>query len=429
MTGLLHWFYRGLRLLVRIALHLLFPVRVIEHRERLRLQGPFLYTGNHPNTLADVFLAAAWLREQVFFLANASLFKNPIAGSLLNTLYCIPVERPKDAGGKRLNNQRAFARSYEHLRRGGNIYIAPEGGSELERKLRPLKTGTARIALGAEAEADWALGLRILPVGINYEHPLRCLSRVFIRVGEPIEVGAWRAAHEADPIRAAKDLTQELTSRMQALLIQTEDKAEERFLTRLERSLQNDRPLDVAAHHYRTRQLLTDLRGLRARDAAAYAEWEAATERYQRLLDEAGSDDLALSAHPRSRFHPGYLLGLPIFGYGWINHWLAIYLPHYFEKKSGLYRGYRLTVFMVMGLITLPLFYALQTWAVARFLPDGLAWLYLLSLPPTGLFAGWYVRWSRPFWAKLSYRWFGKRAPEAEALRAELMRGMRVFGW
>ena len=418
MTGFLYWFYRFLRVIVRVTLRAVFPVIRFEHRERLRATGPFILVGNHPNTLSDVFLAVAWLREQVFFLANAGLFKNPLLGKVLHTLYCIPVQRPKDVGGGKIDNQRAFARSYAHLHRGGNIYIAPEGGSELERKLRPLKTGTARIALGAEAAADWSLGLRIIPVGVNYEHPLRCLRRVLIRVGEPIPVAAWRSAYEADPVRAAKSLTRELADRMQDLLIQTEDKAEERLLTRLERNLQHDRPLDVARHHYRTQELLAELRALREQDPAAYAEREAAVTRYREALAEHGLSDLALSRHPRQRFHPGYLLGLPFFVYGWLNHFLPVYVPHFIERALGLYRGYRLTVFLGLGLVTVPLFYALQTGLVSLWAPASVAWLYLLSLPLSGFYASWYWRWSRPFWARLGY---GGRRPEVEEMRESVV--------
>jgi 1-acyl-sn-glycerol-3-phosphate acyltransferase len=417
----MHWVYRLLRVIVRVTLRVIFPVVDIENRERLRAKGPFIYTGNHPNTVSDVFLAVAWLREQVFFLANAGLFQNPLIARTLNTLYCIPVQRPKDVGSKKINNEQAFARSYAHLQRGGNIYIAPEGGSELERKLRTLKTGTARIALGAEQAADWSLGLKIIPVGINYEHPLRCLRRVLVRVGAPIAVAEWRTAYTADPVQAVKDLTRELTRRMQGLLIQTEDKAEEHFLTRLERCWQHDEPLDVRAHHYRTQELLTRLRTLHQEDPAAYAEWEQKVARYRELLADRGLRDLPLSRHPRQRFHPGYLLGLPLFGYGWLNNWLAVYVPHFIERALGLYRGYRLTVFIGLGIVTVPLFYALQTALAAYWLPSLWTWAYLLSLPLSGWFASWYWRWSRPFWARLRYRWLGPRAPEAEALREEVV--------
>lgn len=421
MTGFLHWLYRALRVIVRLTLRIVFPVVTFEHRERLAARGPFIVTGNHPNTLSDVFLAVAWLREQVFFLANASLFRNPVVGKTLNTLYCIPVQRPKDVDGGKIDNKQAFARSYAHLQRGGNIYIAPEGGSDLERKLRPLKTGAARIALGAEEDADWALGLRIIPIGVNYEHPLRFLGRVLIRVGEPIEVAAWRSAYENDPVRAAKQLTQEIFDRMRDLLIHTEHKVEERLLTRLERSLQNDRPLHVTAHHYRTRQLLADLRELEQRDPAAYAELQRATDRYRQLLRQHDLDDLALSQHPRARFRPGYLLGLPIFLYGWINHWIALYLPYFSERWADFYRGYRLTVYMVVGLISVPLAYVLQTWLVSQLLPVGVAWLYLFTLPLAGLFAHWYARWARPFWTQLRYRWFDAAQPEAEQARRDML--------
>jgi glycerol-3-phosphate O-acyltransferase / dihydroxyacetone phosphate acyltransferase len=53
-------------------------------------------------------------------------------------------------------------------------------------RLLPLKTGAARIALGAREEG--AEGLKIVPVGLLYEDKTRPRTRVLVRAGNPIDL-------------------------------------------------------------------------------------------------------------------------------------------------------------------------------------------------------------------------------------------------
>ena len=90
--------------------------------------------------------------------------------------------------------------------------------------------------------------------------PTTCFSRAFIRYGEPIDITGYREQYEASPMRAIRSLTNVLTERMEGLLIQTKNKAEEHLLRPIERAIQNERPLTVSKHHYRTQKILTALR-------------------------------------------------------------------------------------------------------------------------------------------------------------------------
>ncbi len=86
--------------------------------------------------------------------------------------------------------------------------IFPEGTSVSERRLRPLKTGAARIALGAEARHGFQLGLQVVPVAINYFDPSTFRSDVLLNVAPPIVVADYAAAYAQDPDAAADQLTE-----------------------------------------------------------------------------------------------------------------------------------------------------------------------------------------------------------------------------
>ena len=97
-----------------------------------------------------------------------------------------------EAGAKGGTKEEVFNRTFSGLETGKVVYIAPEGFSELERKLRRLKGGAASMALEVENRNDWQLGVSLQPVGINYESPTTCFSRAFVRYGEPIDVLQFR---------------------------------------------------------------------------------------------------------------------------------------------------------------------------------------------------------------------------------------------
>src|SRR3712207_3182591 len=79
----------------------------------------------------------------------------PVVGFLIRALDSIPVYRKQDEGdGASSRNRETFERSAELLRRGGTIAICPEGVSHNEPYLLPLKSGAARIALGAVSVKD-----------------------------------------------------------------------------------------------------------------------------------------------------------------------------------------------------------------------------------------------------------------------------------
>ncbi|MEM1356973.1 MAG: 1-acyl-sn-glycerol-3-phosphate acyltransferase [Bacteroidota bacterium] len=394
MSKLVFWLFHFLS---RWMLRIYYPGMEVENRTTANHSGPTLLCGNHPNTLIDPLIVGIHLDYQIFFLANAAMWMNPVMAFLIDP-FCIPVARPQDKqkGATRGGDKdEIFNRTFSGLETGKVMYIAPEGASELERKLRRLKGGAASMALEAENRNDWKLGVSMQPVGANYESPTTCFSRAFIRYGEPIDLHQFREQYEESPMRAIRALTNLLTERMQGLLIQTKDKKEEYLLRPIERAVQNERPLKVGDHHYRTQGILSWLRELPEEQRESLRE--VATG-YEKLLREKGQLDIEFSQHPDRKLKAGTLLGLPLYLYGLINHAPWLLAINAIWKAMGIDPGYKATVQTLGSWIILPIFYLLQTLLFNWLYPAGWGWLYLLSLPVSGLFALKYWLTYRAFW-------------------------------
>ncbi|MEL7223148.1 MAG: 1-acyl-sn-glycerol-3-phosphate acyltransferase, partial [Bacteroidota bacterium] len=356
------------------------------------------------------------------FLASAGMFKHPIAGFLFRHLYCIPIMRPgKDEKVKKVSNKESFRKSFDHLAKGGVMFIAPEGGSAMERRLRPLKTGTARIALGAEEDNDFQLGIHLYPTGITYEHPTQCGSRVYIEAGEPIQVADWKEAYLKNPKEAVRDLTCVLEERMEALIIHTGDEEQDQLLYRLETILRNDRPLPVDQHYQRSQRLLTKLQST---DKKNYVEVKEKANHYRDQLKANQLTDRGISQQDTSLFSLINLLGWPVWLYGRINNLFPYELPRLLAKKLDLYIGYNSTVKILSGTILFPLFYFIQYKLFSYFVDGPWPLIYLLSLPLSGIGAWLYARHFVPRWEAFQWKRWQKKHPkpakELLHLRAEL---------
>jgi 1-acyl-sn-glycerol-3-phosphate acyltransferase len=189
---------RLVRLIAKAATFGWFRAVEVTGLERIPRTGPVLLVANHHGGFVDPALLVATVPRPVRFLAMASLFRIVPLRPLLAFAGAIPVQRARDAAGAGpRRNEDAFDASFAHLRGGGAIGIFPEGEASDEAHLLPIRTGAARIALGAHSRG--AMGLRIVPVGLIYEDKQRARSRAYVRVGDPLELDSDLATNPAVP--------------------------------------------------------------------------------------------------------------------------------------------------------------------------------------------------------------------------------------
>ncbi|GAA3938382.1 lysophospholipid acyltransferase family protein [Hymenobacter algoricola] len=402
-------FYTVMKPVVQVALRVFFRRLEIRHRERLDLPGPLLLVSNHPNTLMDPLVVAANRRAPISFLAKSTFFKNPVSKAIFTSGNCIPIYRRQDAESGDAGvtpeelaqrNEAAFGQCYDHFDRGGVIQIFPEGTSVSERRLRPLKTGAARICLGAEARHDFTLGVRILPIGINYFDPSRFRSDVFVNIGQPIRVADYAQAYHSDPDAAADALTEEIRRRLEQRLIITRDAAEDELVLQIERTfgehLVPDDEETLYDNFLLSRTLLDAVPYFEKHAPARLTELRDKLSTYLLDLDRLRLTDEALAASKgrgqrwaRATVSGLKLgLGLPLYLYGLLNNYLPYILPSLIARRATKDLEFVAPIMMVTGIITFGLSYAVQIGLVHHFTRHW-AWTtaYALSLPLSGFYA------------------------------------------
>ncbi|QHJ07994.1 lysophospholipid acyltransferase family protein [Hymenobacter busanensis] len=403
-------FYTLVKPPVQLALRVFFRQLQVRHPGRLNAEGPLLIAANHPNTLMDPLLVAAHRRQQIASLAKSTFFQNPVSRWFMEVSKCIPVYRRQDAETgdaaetpeeMARRNEQMFARCYDHLDQGGSLMIFPEGTSVQERRLRPLKTGAARIALGAEARRNFQLGVRVLPVGLNYSDPRRFRSDALVNVAEPIRVADYADLYRHNPEEAADALTEELRRRLESRLVITRDDAEDDLVRQVEDTFgqylvpAHDESATPYDNFRLTRLLLRGLAWLEHHAPNHLTALRQHLHAYETTLRQHRLSDEALRrGTPQQRAWRGVttalklVVGFPVHVYGVVNNYLPYIIPSMVARRLTKDVEFIAPIMLVTGMLTFGILYPLQTWLAYRLTHSGwLAGLYLLSLPLTGFFA------------------------------------------
>lgn len=182
-------------------------------------EGPLLLVANHPNMLLDPTAVATAAGRPVRFLAKAPLFENRIARFFLNGIGAIPVYRRHDDPSQVAKNEEMFSEVHRALAGGAAVGIFPEGKSHGEPAVTPLRTGAARMAIGAAG----MLGrdFPIIPVGLTLSRKEFFRSEAFALVGPPVQ---WQdlSSRTDDDEEAVRELTQRIDESLREVTLNLE---------------------------------------------------------------------------------------------------------------------------------------------------------------------------------------------------------------
>ena len=183
-------------------------------------KGAVLFAVNHPNGLVDPLYVTTTNSRQNHFLVRAASFKKPFIKKILESLYLMPIYRIRDGIQQLANNQEIFEKCFKILNKGETLMIFPEGSHDKKRTIRPLSKGFTRIISGA-LEKHPNLDIKVVPVGITYQHPSYFPAKVCINYGKPI---ATRVIFDADSsAKSINILKSEVTEQLKKLSVHITD--------------------------------------------------------------------------------------------------------------------------------------------------------------------------------------------------------------
>lgn len=362
--------------------------------------GPLVLVANHPNGLVDPLMVERVAGRRFRMLAKAPILSMPVIGRLARWAGAIPVHRRMD-GAAAGQNEAAFAAARAVLERGEALFLFPEGISHNEPEVQPLKTGAARIALGAEAGRGFALGVRVVPIGIVYRDKTRFGSAAALEVGESIAVGAFGELYGRDERAAVAALTAAIEEGLRRVTVNLEH-WEDVPRVRLAARILGGREHVVG----RVRTVAEAARLREKEDPALVAALRERLDAFQRRLEQFGLRVDHLDArYPLPlviRFVLRNLLalaiGLPVAAAVGILYLPPLILVRAAGRRWGGSEDILATVKFLAGLLFFPLWHALVVTAAWRVAGGAAAAAAGICLPFLYLFSRYYWRHRRAAW-------------------------------
>jgi glycerol-3-phosphate O-acyltransferase / dihydroxyacetone phosphate acyltransferase len=419
---------------VRLILRIFFRRVEVVGAERLPLEHPMVLVANHVNSLVDPLFLLGSLPVRPRTLAASFLWNNPVARPWMNWAGAIPVYRQQDKVDTAQNEQ-TFLRCHELLSQGGAIALFPEGKSHSEPALQPLKTGLARIVLGAERRYP-GTGTRIVPVGLTFDEKQTFRSRALVQVGEPIdpapEILLDRSGEEGS-VAAVRALTARVSEALEKVTLNYLSWEDARLIARAaeiygregvempgRRKLADTFPIQQA--------LIEGFEDLRRRFPERVRAVAAAVRAYDRLLAAVGlRDDQVAAAYPFSpvarfvgRTLLRLLIHLPLAVVGTVlnglSYWLVKPIAHSIDRRlTDKLATFKLFVAILLFPLTWIVEAALAAWQWGLWAAP----LVLLAAPFTGWAALRFHETHLTFWREArAYLVLRTRKKVAEALRA-----------
>ena len=397
--------YRLLKAIVWIGIRVYYREITVSNRNYLTQTGPVIIIANHPNTLMDAWILSYINRRKVHFVAKATFFNSPIKRKILHALGMIPLNRKADSAVSGVNNKDSFAACYNVLEAGGILVIFPEGTSFLERQLRELKTGTARIALEVEKRNNGLLHVQIIPVGLNYIDADRFRGKVNVQVGKPIQVNpTLLEQYNAHQGIAAKQLTAQFRTELNRVFVTIDDNRKEQLIDGL-RGLFDTKYQKNKAGVDNSIQLIDAIKQ-RLEEFSLTAPWKIAdiekqvSDLNQQLASTGIRADFLDRTYRKNVYSRQYVqtvillaLSFPLFLFGWLHNSLPYKSIGKLVPTMTAEIEYHAPLTVLLGLVLYPINYFLVIYCLSWFYPFTFweALLYFISLPVGGFFAHGYL--------------------------------------
>ena len=357
--------------------------------------GAVLLLPNHPNALLDPAVIWATAGRDVRFLAKSTLFAGPF-GIVLRAGGAIPVYRRLDQGVDTSRNSETFAAVERALVDGETICIFPEGISHSAGRLTPLRTGAARMTLGAERRGA---AVQLVAVGLNFDRKTAFRSRVTVLYGRPFSARDIVADGEDDQA-AVRRLTERIAAEMRRLLVEADPENDAAMVMRVERlfSAARGKPRNPEERVARRQAIANGIDRLRQEDAVRFNELEIRLRRYDQRLRRFGLRDRHLDWDVSTRAALVFaarelaagLVMLPVALAGLAVYWVPYQLTGLLARRATDQRDVAATATVFVGAAVYVAWLALLTtlaWWTAGTRAAAVAAVLLPAIALAGLFA------------------------------------------
>jgi len=308
--------------------------------DKLPMNQPFIMAGNHPTAFTEPSILCGHSTQGKNCLLRGDMFKKgKTTEYFLKKLKCIPIYRFRDGYADIKKNQEIMEYCYDLMGKGENLVILAEGVSKVERRMRPIQKGTARMAFGAY-EKHQRKDIAVVPIGFNYTNPNKFRSCIYAHFGTPIPITDFLDAHTENPRKAIKQMTDRISKEMRKSIIHIEDEKDDALGNELLEMVENsvkEKPLPIySCKPSRLPEFLQFTENFNNLSVSKKEQLQGNLHQYKTKLDQHNISDqgLAQSAYFNIWSTLALLIGLPAFIFGITANFLPVKIGKYYAEKA-----------------------------------------------------------------------------------------------
>jgi len=400
-------FWHGfLRRYVDIYLSNFYGKITVIGKENLPKNEPVILAINHQNALMDALTVISAIKGPLVFMARSDIFKNQTTAKILRFFKILPIYRIRDGIQSLQNNDAVFNEAVATLQDKKRLAILPEGNHFGQRRLRILKKGIARIAFQAEDKNNFELGLKIIPVGLDYSHYIRFGSDLLVHFGTPFTITHYKEEYKENPQKAMNAFMQELREKMIPHMLNIDDEANYESIEMIKDLYINylKKSKAVAVDHFnllkKSQHIADQLISLKEQEPDTFAQIAENASEIKKLLSELNLRPWVLT---KKRYSISAVLvswmlqiiTLPVFIFGILANILPFYLPVYFARKvkdPQFLSSFR----FVIAILTFTLFYLIYLIILLILISNKLISVGIwILIPITGIISYKYYVWCK----------------------------------
>ncbi len=399
--------YYLVRSIARIAIWIFFRKIYFSQVERVPKGKPVLLAVNHPTGFVEPCVLAVLMRQPLFFLVASIYFPGGLLTKAMYSLNMLPVYRFRDTGAEGAkNNVKTFQACHQALQENKTMAIFVEGRTKHEKRLRPVQSGLARIAMGALEARPELEDVFVVPVGVNYTYADQFRQEIMVDFGEPMSSRSFFERYEGNNRKAVAALTAKIEQEMAdhiVIINRPEDEQLTENLLIMDRSERKEFPLPIFSRSpdplYREKQIAD---WVNEADQQALDELSSSTNTYFEAIKKHRLSDWAIHSKNQKRRwrRPLIWIGAPLALLGYLFTFPPARVLQYLKETKVKRVEFHAPILLAGGLGLYLLYFLL--WALIALILQ--SWIVLVGVLVLGLLGVFFLFWREEYREQVQLR-------------------------
>ncbi len=229
--------YKFLKWYAALGIKFYYKNIFIQYNSNLPKTHPIIYASNHPSGFYESLVFATISKIAPIYLVRADYVSIKGLIWIFKILKLYPIYRQSEGLKDVSKNNEVFNLLYNELAAKTPVCIYPEGTTKFNFRIRTIKKGISRLAIGAKKNG--IRDIKIAPIAFNFVEPVKFRSNLFILSSDLMSLDHIDGEQLNNPT-SLRALTIEIEKKMREVVLDLDSKEQHELYQRLQLLFVND---------------------------------------------------------------------------------------------------------------------------------------------------------------------------------------------